>query len=1698
MTVKNYNILPYLIITIVLVLPLCVESAILNPQGLVRNSELCPNRCSGHGWCDFIESVCHCDDGWNGGAADCSMRSCPLGRAWADKASGLDTAHAYAECSNNGICDRSSGTCKCFSGFSGSSCQRSTCGPSDCGDHGKCTTIDEMHRLYGPSLSQSKSLGVPQDIFQRYANWEANSTTGCVCDMGRFGADCSLIMCPKGNDPLQAAYVTGVGRTIHISAATPVMPTELTGLGFRFSFNGFSFYISPHKMATRSWNSSHCAAAFSSLPNIEKATCSDVIYDVAKASNGWQWTLTTTATLISYPMMPVENNIFTNNGLANQGVLGCDTALLHGVNNSLTIHTGAPFLNATCTISDTTDTTLKLPEYTMCSNRGLCNFFTGSCYCLEGFTNPNCDTYRTSLYPTLTPPNSDVLTIESTSSSYTNNLLSITANTWDDQPLIYVPDYPIPTARKLLYMNCSSPVTLSGVTIDDNGNLVPITTNKLHATSFSIDQAGNTQTRASWVAGNGLNILQSGGLQVYKGGITVNSGDLLLTDTATLVGPGPLGIGSGGATIRGPISITDSGARLSGGLYIANGGIKVQTGAAVNSGGMRVVVGGLRVSAGGLSVGGGGLYVWKKGFTIRNGGVNVNGGGVVVSRVGINIQDGGLSIGSDGFLADKMTIQDAVGLTILTGGMTISTGGMNIYSSKINSGGFTAAAYNTDDVKLSNVNSKGIVATGGATVSSGNIIVSSGGIVATGGLSINSGGALSYGGMTVSSGGMNAISGQMNLFDTGMTISSGGANVVGGISIQSGGLTVTNSGLSISQGGLTINAGGQLITANGITISAGGMSITNGGITINANGLKTNAGGMTVQAGGFGVTDGGMTVGGTSGLRINNGGVTMSGGLSMTGGLSVKANRLVVQAGGLNMNSNGGIVRNGGVVVSADGMKVTAGGLTIDNALIVGGGLTVGGGGLKSTTVGDLSITSGGLVVTGGLTLTVDTKSYSPTGNAWITAGGLTVSSSGLWVNGYPFGTAMVVTGGISIITGGMTVEKGGLMVSGASGIVTINDVGLQVSLGGLSILGGGLGVNGGATVNTGGASVVGGGRVSGGVGVSAGGLSVTRGNFLISAGGLTIESGSMALVNAGFTGGGGVNVGGGGLTITSSAASLGILTAGSVTIQNSGIRVTGGGVKVVLGGVLVDNTATSSVSSGKVYVNSGGLNAQQDGCTISNGGLTISSGGFSITDGVTINTGGLYAAAGLTSSDNSPSSSGVVSGGLQVSASGLRVGSGFNVIGDSTATGDITIAQGGLNMDHANTNTVTSISIDGTDQQGLSINAGGLVVSGLTVYPFINYIYDSGLLITGGLSVYGETQLDEGNHAAMNPPLRIGSPTTAAQGTKTTSSDRRLKTNITPIQDSLSLVKKLRGVYFQWHPEAQALMRFDDNRHIGLMAQDVLDVLPECVTVYKVRKEENKMSLGLGVGGGGQGGGIRGKGSVVDEVNQPQSQQQQQKHAHLNQGLQSDKEHEEEEKGGGGVMSGEVDSYLGVMYSDIVPVLIEAIRELNDNFKAVNATMMLLTTSTTTASTTTTSSTTTKRSNMPSSKSTKSTPLTSLSSSTPLSFSSDNTITSTGAVREGVVSTTMNPLQHHSPVQRTTETKPVLGLGLGLGVGSELGLGVGLGVGLGLSTKRQQALRLLDQLDDRINRLEIDTETLYQDMGEYLLPPSSHPHPPM
>ena len=146
--------------------------------------------CDTHGECDGANRKCNCFDGYTG--SDCSLMTCPQGAAWADEATATDTAHNIMECSNRGICNRESGECTCGIGFEGAACERMTC-PTNCNAHGVCQSMKYFASLKDPGEGT---------VFQYATIWDSEKIYGCKCDEGYSGPDCSLRMCPMGDDPL--------------------------------------------------------------------------------------------------------------------------------------------------------------------------------------------------------------------------------------------------------------------------------------------------------------------------------------------------------------------------------------------------------------------------------------------------------------------------------------------------------------------------------------------------------------------------------------------------------------------------------------------------------------------------------------------------------------------------------------------------------------------------------------------------------------------------------------------------------------------------------------------------------------------------------------------------------------------------------------------------------------------------------------------------------------------------------------------------------------------------------------------------------------------------------------------------------------------------------------------------------------------------------------------------------------------------------------------------------------------------------------------------------------------------------------------------------------------------------------------------------------------------------------------------------
>jgi hypothetical protein len=170
--------------------------------------QFCPGAisCSAHGQCLNNPTYrCQCSDGWTG--ADCSERLCPQGLGWFALPEEQNIAHVsqYHECSNAGLCDRTTGMCECQVGFTGAACDRLSCpGATDgesagCSGHGQCLDMNALAAL--ATVNGDLAGFTYGDVPNSPETWDAKRLYGCLCDPEFEGYDCSLLACPHGDDP---------------------------------------------------------------------------------------------------------------------------------------------------------------------------------------------------------------------------------------------------------------------------------------------------------------------------------------------------------------------------------------------------------------------------------------------------------------------------------------------------------------------------------------------------------------------------------------------------------------------------------------------------------------------------------------------------------------------------------------------------------------------------------------------------------------------------------------------------------------------------------------------------------------------------------------------------------------------------------------------------------------------------------------------------------------------------------------------------------------------------------------------------------------------------------------------------------------------------------------------------------------------------------------------------------------------------------------------------------------------------------------------------------------------------------------------------------------------------------------------------------------------------------------------------------
>jgi hypothetical protein len=235
--------------------------------------------------------------------------------------------------------------------------------------------------------------------------------------------------------------------------------------------------------------------------------------------------------------------------------------------------------------------------------------------------------------------------------------------------------------------------------------------------------------------------------------------------------------------------------------------------------------------------------------------------------------------------------------------------------------------------------------------------------------------------------------------------------------------------------------------------------------------------------------------------------------------------------------------------------------------------------------------------------------------------------------------------------------------------------------------------------------------------------------------------------------------------------------------------------------------TGGLSIEFGGAYVVSGGVTIANIGVTVDADGVAVDAGGMMIGGGVVINT---ITSAGRLSVDTLR-----VDGVGLTDTGGMRVANGV-IVED---VGVVANAGGGsLHVDFGN-GYVKPIDV-------LQVENSLEVYGGLSFSVRGNFdIVDDGLLISaGGLTISNSNPITE---TRLENPYTVSDPP----------SDRRLKTSVSRISEALHKVSLLNGVNFKWtHSDPTKIEEkrlskvWNEDNHIGVIAQEVERVLPEAV----------------------------------------------------------------------------------------------------------------------------------------------------------------------------------------------------------------------------------------------------------------------------
>jgi len=299
--------------------------------------------------------------------------------------------HFYSECSNKGLCDRATAECVCYDGYTGSSCQRTTCA-NDCSGHGVCRTVEEvakggatpmMHGVsnFGSSANNYRkidsagtgnyyegSFGTTQ-----YRLWDMDMAQTCVCDPGYTGADCSRRQCPRGDDPLthRASDCGGLTCNVEVQKITVAAADATTPDYIYLQFKDWTGKVWNTDVIafTRSTTGKDIQDALQAIPNGVLGKVAVTPPTALAAAGGGVITITFTGKPGNVEPITVQYSHEMN------------------ARRRVAVSTRYATFDAGAV---SVEFTIGTEEESTCSNRGVCDYDTGICKCFKGYTMDDC------------------------------------------------------------------------------------------------------------------------------------------------------------------------------------------------------------------------------------------------------------------------------------------------------------------------------------------------------------------------------------------------------------------------------------------------------------------------------------------------------------------------------------------------------------------------------------------------------------------------------------------------------------------------------------------------------------------------------------------------------------------------------------------------------------------------------------------------------------------------------------------------------------------------------------------------------------------------------------------------------------------------------------------------------------------------------------------------------------------------------------------------------------------------------------------------------------------------------------------------------------------------------------------------------------------------------------------------------------